>query len=246
MELKDQQSQTHRDRLREVEAYLEKVKDDSVAEVRSVRRELEQEKADHAQSEQRVQEIQTELDRFQAIQETNYPPPGSVPQTPQPNGSVLGRASSPFGTPGTLRGRSSLRASETIEELYKVKTELANEKRMNKELSTALNDAMGLIDAKMEEWQEAQGQVKSSNDVSIEMSQLAEQAYGERDAAVKAARKAEALATSAQSEVKILQKQLRDLGTQVHALIFNIHAEEKGLDQLTTEELGAIRANQAG
>jgi len=44
VELKDQQAQTHRNRLTEVELRLEKVKDDGVAEVRRIRQELSRRK----------------------------------------------------------------------------------------------------------------------------------------------------------------------------------------------------------
>ncbi|KAK3945526.1 nucleo protein TPR [Diplogelasinospora grovesii] len=251
VELKDQQSQTHRNRLKEVELRLEQVKDDGAEEIRRIRRELEQEKEDHVQTEQHAQEIQAELDRLRAVMESQdaglAPPPGSAPQTPRANGtSFLGRAMSPFGTPASLRGKSSLRASDALEELYTAKGQLAGERRRNKKLQEDLDEAVGMLEAKLPEIDELSAENERLTNEAIQMSQIMEQSYEERDLASKAARKAEAAAATAQAEVKILRTQLRDLSTQIHVLIFNIHAQEKGMDQLTEEEIAQFERLQRG
>ncbi|KAI0405056.1 hypothetical protein F4802DRAFT_607044 [Xylaria palmicola] len=43
-------------------------------------------------------------------------------------------------------------------------------------------------------------------------------------------------ATQAQAENTILRNQIRDLGAQIQMLLFNMHCQEKGLDELTIEE----------
>ncbi|AEO58949.1 hypothetical protein MYCTH_2306733 [Thermothelomyces thermophilus ATCC 42464] len=246
VELKDQQSQTHRNRLKEVELRLEQVKDDCAEEIRRVRRELEKEREDHAQTEQQLQEIQSEADRLRAIADSNSGVPGSAPQTPRANGSLQGRPSSPFGTPASIRGKASYRATETLEELLRVKAQLAGEQRRSQKLQEELDDAVSLWEAKMPEYQEMVAENERLRLESAHMSELAEQSYEQRDAAVKAARKAEGAAAAAQAEVKILQAQLRDLSTQIHVLIFNIHAREKGMDQLTEEEVAQFERLQRG
>ncbi|KAK3316294.1 hypothetical protein B0H66DRAFT_290306 [Apodospora peruviana] len=248
VELKDQQSQTHRNRLKEVELRLEQVKDDGAEEVRRIRRELEQEKEDHTQTEHNLQELQNELDRFKVMLESSHDdrPSGSAPQTPRPNGAFMARAGSPFGTPASVRGKGSLRASEVLEELYTVKGQLAGERRRSKKLQEELDDAIGLLEAKIPEVNELNAESERLRNEAVQMSQLMEQSYEEREFAMKAARKAEAAAATAQAEVKILHTQLRDLSTQIHVLIFNIHAQEKGMDQLTDEEVSQFERLQRG
>jgi nucleoprotein TPR len=246
VELKDQQSQTHRNRLKEVELRLEQVKDDCAEEVRRIRRELEQEKEDHAQSEQQAQELQTEVDRLRAVLDSYQGAPSSEPQTPRPNGSFLARPASPFGTPASLRGKTSYRATETLEELLKVKAQLTGEQRRSQKLQEDLDDAVSMLEAKLPEIDELTAESERLRNEAIQMSEIMQQSYEERDAAAKAARKAEAAAATAQAEVKILRTQLRDLSTQIHVLIFNIHAREKGMDQLTDEETAQFERLQRG
>ncbi|KAL2136442.1 hypothetical protein VTI74DRAFT_3675 [Chaetomium olivicolor] len=246
VELKDQQSQTHRNRLKEVELRLEQVKDDSSEEIRRVRRELEQEKEAHAQTEKQVQELQSQIDALSTRADAQNGVPGSVPQTPRANGSFLARPSSPFGTPASLRGRASQRATDTLEELLKIKAQLAGEQRRSERLQQDLDDAVNMLEAKLPELDELHAEKERLTHEVVQMSELAQQSYEERDAAVKAARKAESTAASAQAEITILRTQLRDLSTQIHVLIFNIHAREKGIDQLTEEEIAQFERLQRG
>lgn len=247
VELKDQQSETHRNRLKEVELRLEQIKDDHADEIRRIRRELEQQKEDHAQTEQRAQELQNELDRIRASGDSRGRSPATGPQTPRGDGSFTGaRAASPFGTPLSIRGRAGQRATDALEELYNVKGQLAGEKRRCKKLQEELDDAVAMLEAKMPEIDELNAESERLKNETIQMSQLLEQSYEERDLAVKTQRKAEALAATAQAEVKILRGQLRDLSTQVHVLCFNIHAQEKGLDKLTEEEAAKFERLKRG
>jgi nucleoprotein TPR len=245
LELQKEQANTHKKRLQDVEVRLEQVKDDAVEEVRKVQQALEKEREEHAQTVQRVEELRTEVDRYQAMLATEGPGE-SAPQTPRPNGSIYGRPSSPFGTPGSLRGKASHRATDTLAELYQVKAQLATERRRSSKLQEELDELVGLLDAKGPEIQEAAEEVERLRLEAVQMSQIMERSYEERDVAVKASRKAEAAAASSQAELKILQSQIRDLSTQVHVLIFNIHAKEKGLDQLTDEEAAQFERIQRG
>ncbi|KAK1755662.1 nucleo protein TPR [Echria macrotheca] len=245
VELKDQQSKTHRDRLKEVELRLEQVKDDGAEEVRRIRRELEQEKEQHQQTVQQYHDLQTEADRLRAVLESQEAA-ASGPQTPRANGSFFNRPSSPFGTPASMRGKSSLRASDALEELFTVKGQLAGEKRRSKKLQEDLDDAVTLLEAKLPEIDELNAESDRLRNEVIQMSEVMQTSYEERDAAIKAARKAESSASTALTEAKILRAQIRDLSTQIHVLIFNIHAQEKGLDNLTDEEAAQFERLQRG
>jgi nucleoprotein TPR len=158
VELKDQQSQTHRNRLKEVELRLEQVKDDGAEEIRRIRRELEQAKEEHTQAEQHAQELQSEVDRLTTLVDSQNGIPNELPQTPRANGSFLARPGSPFGTPASVRGKASYRATETLEELLKVKAQLTGEQRRSQKLQEELDDVVNMLDAKMPEFQETQAE----------------------------------------------------------------------------------------
>lgn len=264
VELKEQQTETHRNRLREVELRLEQVKDESADEVRRARNETEQLRQDLQHSETVSQELEAELDRVQAMLSTPgasatlgvvsadmsavHGQPGSTPQTPRPNGrSSLLRAASPFGTPGSiLRGKSSISAAQAMEELYKTKGELARERRRTQELSQELDEIMSALEAKSPEIADLQEEAERLRSENVQIARLCEDSFCERDAAKKAAKKAEASNVTAQAEIEILRTQLRDLSIQIQLLVFNIQAREKGLEELTEEELQQFERLQHG
>lgn len=247
VDMSDQLSKKHQERVRELEAEKERLKDNYENEIRRVRQELEQERQVTTQMEERIQQLESELDETQArIEHSAHPPPGSAPQTPRANGSLLGRAASPFGTPASIRSKSAVTATQAIEQLYQVKGQLANERRRNQQLSEELDNMMTALEAKAPEIQELQAESETLRSEIARMSELSQQSFDERDAARKAARKAEGALNTAQSEIKILQTQLRDLGTQIQMLVFNIYAIEKGTDQLTEEETYRIKQLEKG
>ena len=244
VELKEQQTETHRQRLKEVELRLEQVKDEGAGEVRRVRQELEQVKEELSEADQRSQNLEAEIDRLQALLSTQAPP-GSAPQTPRPNGSAF-RPASPFGTPASIRGKSAITAAQAMEELYKTKAELAGERRRNQQLSQEIDEIMSALEAKGPEIDDLQEEAERLRNESVEMTRLADESFQERDAAKKAAKKAEAANRKAEAEVQILRTQLRDLSTQIQLLIFNMHARERGYEQLTEEEAHQFQRLQNG
>ncbi|CAK7238197.1 Protein mlp1 [Sporothrix eucalyptigena] len=260
VELKEQQTETHRNRLREVELRLEQVKDESADEVRRVRNEMEQLRQDLQQAEKMSQDLEAEVDRVQAmlstpmaaaaIAATPSAQPGSAPQTPRANGGGNGsllRAASPFGTPGSvLRGKSSISAAQAMEELYKTKGELARERRRTQELGQELDEIMSALEAKSPEIADLQEEAERLRSENVQISRLCEESFSERDIAKKAAKKAEASSITAQAEIEILRTQLRDLSTQIQLLVFNIQAREKGLDELSEEEARQFERLQRG
>ncbi|KJR85280.1 nucleoprotein TPR [Sporothrix schenckii 1099-18] len=257
VELKEQQTETHRNRLREVELRLEQVKDESADEVRRVRNEMEQLRQDLQQAERVGQELEAEIDRIQAALATPaaasiiHATPGSAPQTPRANngGANAGllRAASPFGTPGSvLRGKSSISAAQAMEELYKTKGELARERRRTQELGQELDEIMSALEAKSPEIADLQEEAERLRSENVQISRLCEESFSERDMAKKAAKKAEASSITAQAEIEILRTQLRDLSTQIQLLVFTIQAREKGLDELSDEEARQFERLQRG
>ncbi|CZR57122.1 related to nucleoprotein TPR [Phialocephala subalpina] len=237
-ELQSQQTETHRNRLQEVEAELEKIKDDAAEEVGRCRQEAESERQDREQAEHRIAELEAEVDRLEAL--VSQPRPGSVPGTPRQglNGSMFGRSGSPaqFGTPGSVRSKSAITATQAIEELYKVKGQLTTEKRRGDRLAAELDEVMQSLEAKQPELEEMQAEHERLQQEVVEMSKFVDQTGKERDRAKKDARKAENEASTAQAEASILRQQLRDLSAQIKMLLCELDARERGLDALTPAE----------
>ncbi|KAF8866764.1 hypothetical protein BDZ45DRAFT_795225 [Acephala macrosclerotiorum] len=237
-ELQSQQTETHRNRLKEVEAELEKIKDDAAEEVGRCRQEAESERQDREQSEHRIAELEAEIDRLEAL--VSQPRPGSVPGTPRQglNGSMFGRSGSPaqFGTPGSVRSKSAITATQAIEELYKVKGQLTTEKRRGDRLAAELDEVMQTLEAKQPELEEMQAEHERLQKEVVEMSKFVDQTGKDRDRAKKDARKAENEASTAQAEASILRQQLRDLSAQIKMLLCELDACERGLDALTPAE----------
>ncbi|CEJ80105.1 Putative Filament-forming protein [[Torrubiella] hemipterigena] len=244
VELSNQLSRQHQDRVRELEAEKERLRDNSENEIRRVRVELEQERRVVTEMEEKIRQLESELDETQARME-HAAPLASAPQTPRANGG-LARAASPFGTPASIRSKSAITATQAIEQLYQVKGQLANEKRRNQQLVDELDNMLAALEAKAPEIQELQAESENLRAEIAHMSELSQQSFQERDLAKKSARKAENMLSTAQSESKILRTQLRDLGTQIQMLVFNAYALEKGIEQLTDEEVYRLKQLEKG
>lgn len=242
-DLQVQQAETSKQRLRDVETRLERVQDDFEEQKRRVETQLKEEKAQHQKTFERAQELEQENSRLQAAG-PSQPAFGSRPQTPVANGSHL-RAGSPFGTPGSLRGKS-MTATQALDELWKVKTELINVKKRNQQLVQELDETMTVLEAKAPEFNGLEAEIERLRAENTQMTQLADESYQERDVAKKAARRAESALSTAQSEVNILRAQLRDLGIQIQLLVFNMQAQEKGWDQLSHDEAVRFERLQRG
>lgn len=166
-ELQSQQADTHRNRLKDVEASLEQLKDEAAEEIRRIQQEAEAEREERERLENRVNELEAEIDRLQAAASSATAYPGSVPGTPRQglNGSVFGRAGSPtqFGTPGSTRSKSTITATQAIEELYKVKGQLAAERKRNERLTAAMEEMVQGLEAKQPEIEDLQAEHAASN-----------------------------------------------------------------------------------
>lgn len=245
VDMSSQLSRKHQERIRELDAEKERLRDNHENEIRRVRVELEQERQVTSDLEEKVRQLETEVDELQVRLE-HAPPPDSAPQTPRANGSLLARAASPFATPGSVRSKSAITATQAIEQVYQVKAQLATERRRNQQLSEELDNMMSALEAKAPEIQDLQAESDTLRGEIARMSELSQQSFEERDVAKRAARKAENALATAQSEAKILKTQLRDLGTQIQMLVFNIYALEKGEDQLSDDEVFRLKQLEKG
>lgn len=234
VDMSDQLSKKHQQRVSELESEKERLKDNYENEIHRLRLELEQERQANTELEEKISQLETQIEQLQTRPE--FALTSSRPQTPRPNGAALGRPSSPFATPGSIRSKSALTATQAIGQVSQLKDELAKERRKNNKLREDIDDMMAALEAKGPEFQELQSENETLRTEITRMSELSQKSFEDRDNAKKAARKAENALQTAQSEAKILRMQVRDLGTQIQMLVFNIYAMEKGMDQLSEED----------
>jgi nucleoprotein TPR len=233
VEMSGQLSQKHQERVRDLEGEKARLKDSHESELHRVRFELEQERQANKEQEEKIFQFEAQIEELRSRPD---PVVASVPETPRANGSLAPRASSPFATPGSIRGKSAMTATQALDQAYHFKDELAKERRKNQKLREDIDDMMAALEAKGPEFQDLQAETETLRSEITRMSELSQQSFEERDNSRRAARKAESALSTAQAEVKILRMQVRDLGTQLRMLVFNIYAMEKGMDRLSDEE----------
>jgi nucleoprotein TPR len=235
-QLQSEQTETHRNRLQEVEAAFEKAKDDAAEEIGKWRQDAESERHEREQCDHRIAELEAEIDRLQVLS-TTQPRAGSVPGTPRNglNGSINGRAGSPFGTPGSVRGRP-VTVTQAMEEVYKLKGLLATEKRRSERFEKEVDEMVQGLEAKGPVIENMQAEQDRLQQAVVDMSNFVDQVGMDRDRAKKDLRKAQSEASTAQAEGNILRQQLRDLSAQIKMLLFDLEARDQGLSSLGTAE----------
>ena len=238
-ELTEQQNATQKNRLRAMEEREAQVKRECEDKVQQISKEIASLNMDKEELTQANESLQAEVGRLEAMIASGSggsPPglPGSAPQTPRPLNGSMYRPSSPFTTPGSMR--KSISTTQALDEYYKVKGQLNVEKQRASNLAKDLEDVLEQLQAKAPELEELYAENERLQSEIQNMSHLSDESFRERDAAKKAARKAESAASQAQAEISILRNQLRDLGAQIQMLLFNMHCREKGLDELSIEE----------
>jgi nucleoprotein TPR len=240
--LQSQQSETHRNRLKEVEASLERVKDEAAEEVGRCRQEAETERQEREVAENRISELEAEVATVRL--EAANARPGSTPGTPRQglNGSVFGRSGSPalFSTPGSVRSKTAITATQAIDELYKVKGQLSAEKLRSQRLAHEMEEMLVGLEAKQPELEEMQNENDRLEQAMVQMSKSVDVIGKERDRAKKDLRKAESEASTAKIESNILKTQLRDLSSQVKLLVCELDARDRGLEAMTAAEKDSL------
>ncbi|GAP89422.1 putative filament-forming protein [Rosellinia necatrix] len=237
-ELTEQQNATQKNRLQAMEERDSQVKRECEEKIQRISKELAAINMDKDELTQANESLQNEIGRLEAMLAAGSGgspgQPGSAPQTPRPMNGSMFRPSSPFATPGSMR--KSISTTQALDEYYKVKGQLSVEKQRSNNLAKDLEDVLEQLQAKAPEVEELYAENERLQSEIKNMSHLSDESFHERDVAKKAARKAESAASQAQAEITILRNQLRDLSAQIQMLLFNMHCQEKGLDELSIEE----------
>ena len=236
-QLQQQSADTARRRLQEIQQALDQTKDNAADEVGRLQAEVETERSGKTATENRIAELELELERAQHRAPVPYQDHSS-PGTPglNLNGSRGGRPNSEAFSSSGSRMKGGLSFTQLYADHANTKTQLDSEKRRNQNLTEAMDDIINDLEKKQPEIDELHIEREHMENEIAEYASLLEEATRDRDAARKAAKAWEGQANGFQREIDILRQQLRDLSAQVKVLLVGIQAREDGVGALSTAE----------
>jgi len=220
-------------------------------EIGQVNSALDTERADKVAAENKVGELEAELDRLQSELEVAASP-GSFDGAMSPQESING-APTPHRRPGSAWGGrtpgspifspAASRLSQqgiSVTQLYSdyntLKAKYASEKRRNARLSASLEEVMHAIEEKNPEVQECREENARMEKELLEMSTLLEATSKERDQGKKEVRKQSCKIADYERDTNKLRQQLRDLSLQIQVLTVEIERRDAGVDQLSAQQ----------
>ncbi|KAK4624586.1 hypothetical protein CLAFUW4_05350 [Fulvia fulva] len=228
-ELQAQNAATHKARLAEVQSELEQVREDTHDEVSRLQAEIETERMDKQDAEQKVAELELKVEDLEQQVRT------ARPSTPVRNGSPTP------GTPNALSG--SLRKTVnglSFTQLYtrytEAQEELAAERRRTDKLSTALDEIVHDMETRKPEFEDLRAEQTRLEGEVLNYSDMLESANKERDQARQEVEVWQAKANAAEVEGDVLRQQLRDLSAQVKVLLVEVSSRDQGLGELSADE----------
>ena len=250
-ELMKESVDTERLRHQEVSSQLEQVKEAAAEELGRINAETETEHRDRESAEQRVAELEVEVERLRAdvlLQSNTGLEPGSpngrrngdVPGTPH-QGS-RSRMMSPM--PSAIKGNISY--TQVVSDYHLAKADLDAERRRNEKLSGTIDDMIRDMEARQPQIAELQADHDRLETDIVEMSTLCDNIGKERDEAKREARKWERQVSGLSKESEILRQQLRDLSSQVKVLLMELNSQSQGQDAFTAEERSRLEALARG
>ncbi|KAK5944425.1 Protein mlp1 [Knufia obscura] len=228
VELQKATADTAKARVEELNQSLVEAKDDASEEIGKMRAEIQQEHNDRQAAEQRVAELEARVSDLEAdLQQAQTQPAtprneanGRMPSTPARPGTPLGS----FTPRSTHKLKNGLSTTQMYSEYTKIEKELANERRNNEQLQTYVDEMLADLEATKPEIEELRNDQSRLQSEVIEMSQTADLANQQRDAAVKEAKIAHGQNDRLKKEFEAAQQMCRDLGSQVRRLLLEQQA----------------------
>jgi nucleoprotein TPR len=237
-ELQQQRATTSQARLKEVERDREQIKGDAAEEIGQLQAEIESERLEKENLEQRVTELEAQVENFESdLAEARR----NVPSTPRRgvNGtashSTPGRGASPslFASPSGSRLKSGLSVTQLYSEHAQLKHDLQVERRRNEKLKVTVDEMIRDLEKHQPEFEEIRMDRERLQANLEELSALLDETRSERDIARKEAKEFEGHADGLAKEAELLRQQLRDLSTQIKILLVEAQAREEGIENLS-------------
>ncbi|KAL8841652.1 MAG: hypothetical protein Q9170_000866 [Blastenia crenularia] len=242
IELTQNSASVDRARLQELQDELEATRDNAQEEISRLASELQTESKGRAAAEQRVAEFEMQIEKLEAeVSQLRTQVPADAPLHDGVNGqpSTPDRAHSPA-SPLFSPARSRLKGGLSMTQLYsqnsELKSHVASLKKENERLSTSVDEMLQDAESMRPEIEEVRTE-KAQLELNVaEISSLVDSIGKERDQAVRSARKAAGQIEAKIKEGEVLRQQLRDLGTQIKILLFELDRREKGMDSFNADQ----------
>lgn len=233
-DLQAQNASTHKARLQDVQAQVDQIKDDAAEEIGKLQAEIETERSDKEQAEQRIADLELQVERLE------QQPRLSVPGTPTRNGGLEPSTPGKFGSPSVPGSAQKLARNLSHTQLYSQYVETkealtAEERRCNK-LQEALDELIQEFETRAPELGEMRQEQERLAAEVLEYSQHLDESDKLREAAVKDSQHWEGEAAAAAREGNILRQQLRDLSTQIKILLVEAQSKDQGLGEMSAHE----------
>jgi nucleoprotein TPR len=233
-DLQAQNASTHKARLQEIQGQVDQIKDDAAEEIGKLQAEIETERSDKEQAEQKIADLELEIERLE------QQPRASVPGTPVRNGGLEPSTPGRFGSPAIPGSAQKIARNLSHTQLYsqyiETKEALTAEERRCSKLQEALDELIQEFETRAPELGELRQEQDRLAAVVLEYSQHLEESDKHREAAVKESQRWEGEATAAAREGNILRQQLRDLSTQIKILMVEAQSKEQGLGEMSATE----------
>jgi nucleoprotein TPR len=233
-DLQAQAAFTHKARLQDVQGQVDQIKDDAAEEIGKLQAEIETERSDKENAEQKIADLELEIERLE------QQPRASVPGTPVRNGGLEPSTPGRFGSPAIPGSAQKIARNLSHTQLYsqyiETKEALTNEERRCSKLQEALDELIQEFETRAPELGELRQEQERLAAVVLEYSQHLEESDKNREAAVKESQRWEGEATAAAREGNILRQQLRDLSTQIKILMVEAQSREQGLGEMSANE----------
>ena len=233
---------TEKERQRDLREQLEIFKEDASEEVGRISAEVETEHREKEAAEQRVAELEVQVERLEADLATlSNQVSGHGLSNRGINGHVVGGTPVRGGsTPNAYSpGQAHIKAGISLTQLYSdnsnLKRDLEAEKRRNEKLSNTIDEMINDLESRQPEVEELRADHGRLESDVAEMSSLVDAIGRERDQAVKDVRKRDGQLDAKIEEGEVLRQQLRDLSSQVKMLVMEVHLRDQGVDELSPE-----------
>lgn len=240
-ELTKNLANTERERSKDLQEQMETLKEDASQQIGMLRAETDTEHREKETAEQRVVELEVQVERLEADVSTlsnqvsaqgafHHGMNGHAVGTPTRGGSTP----TPY-SPGSAYIKGGISLTQLYSDYSNMKRDLDAEKRRNEKLSTTIDEMINDLESRQPEVEELRTDHARLEADMVEMSSLVDSIGKERDQAVKNSRKKEGQLEAKVKEGEVLRQQLRDLSSQVKVLLMEAHLQAQGHDEASAE-----------
>ena len=240
-ELTKNLASTERERSKDLQEQMDNLKEDASQQIGMLRAETDTEHRERETAEQRVVELEVQIERLEAdVSTLSNQVSAQGASHHGMNGHAIGTPARGGSTPTPYSPSSTyIKGSISLTQLYSdysnMKRDLEAEKRRNEKLSNTIDEMINDLESRQPEVEELRMDHARLEADMAEMSSLVDSIGKERDQAVKNSRKKEGQLEAKIKEGEVLRQQLRDLSSQVKVLLMEAHFQAQGHDEASAE-----------